>query len=56
MRQRLRLFPRATVDRDADVDPTRYEDPGPSHLLLGEKSSKCARAIRLREWGGNEMT
>ena len=42
VRQRLRLFPRATVDRDADVHPTRHEDPGPSHLLLGEKSSKCA--------------
>jgi hypothetical protein len=27
VRQRLRLFARATVVRDADADPTRYEDP-----------------------------
>ena len=42
MRQRLRLFPRATVMGDAHGHSTRYEDPGPSHLLLREKSSKCA--------------
>ena len=35
-------LPRATVIGDADGHPTRYEDPGPSHLLLEEKSNKCA--------------
>jgi hypothetical protein len=55
-RHALRLFPRATVIGNAVGCHTRYEDPGPSHLLLEEKSNKCARAIRLREWGGNEMT
>jgi hypothetical protein len=41
-RQALRLFPRATVIGNAAGCHTRYEDPGPSHLLLGEKSNKCA--------------
>lgn len=42
VRQRLRLFVRATVIGNADGGCTRLQDPGPSHLLLGEKSSKCA--------------
>ena len=42
MRQRLRLFPRATVAGDANAHSPLPQDPGPSHLLLGEKSSKCA--------------
>ena len=41
-RQALRLFPRATVIGNAAGCHTRYEDPGPSHLLLEEKSNKCA--------------
>jgi len=38
-RQALRLFPRATVDRDADGPSPLPPDPGPSHLLLGDPSS-----------------
>ena len=41
-RQALRLFPRATVIGDATSSSTRCNDPGPSHLLLEEKSNKCA--------------
>jgi len=35
-------LPRATVIGNAAGCHTRYEDPGPSHLLLEEKSNKCA--------------
>jgi len=35
-------LPRATVIGDPDGHPTRYEAPGPSRLLLEEKSNKCA--------------
>ena len=35
-------LPRANVIGAANGHPTRYEDPGPSHLLLEEKSNKCA--------------
>ena len=42
VRQRLRLFARATVIRDANGLSPLPQDPGPSHLLLREKASKCA--------------
>ena len=57
LRQALRLFPRATGIGNAAGCHTRYEDPGPSHLLRKEKSNKCAgpppQEVRLNRWHEN---